>query len=53
MQIWALRVASAEKFAASVLWRRVSGATLLLDFTFYLHPNAIGHWWEMIGPLYR
>jgi hypothetical protein len=31
----------------------VAGDTLLFDYIFFTHPTAIGHWWEMIAPLYR
>jgi protein O-GlcNAc transferase len=24
----------------------------LFDFIFFVHPTAIGHWWELLGPLF-
>lgn len=47
-----LHVHSAEEFAASTNARVVKGDTLLFDFVFFLHPTAIGHWCEMLFPLY-
>ncbi|KAF8072370.1 ALDH10A8 [Scenedesmus sp. PABB004] len=47
-----LHVADAGAWAASVRWRAVPGDTLLFDYIFFVHPTAIGHWWEMMAPLY-
>ena len=30
----------------------IPGDTILFDFIYFIHPTAIGHWWEMLGPLY-
>jgi protein O-GlcNAc transferase len=30
----------------------VPGDTLLIDYAFFTHPTAIGHWWELAAPLY-
>jgi hypothetical protein len=46
-------VLNATDFLDSVKWRVVPGDTILFDFIFFIHPTAIGHWWEMLGPLYR
>lgn len=48
-----LHVSDAQKFVDGIEWRVVPGDTLLFDFVFFMHPTAIGHWWEMLGPLYR
>ncbi|GLI68019.1 hypothetical protein VaNZ11_012320 [Volvox africanus] len=45
-------VLNATEFIDSVKWRLVPGDTILFDFIFFIHPTAIGHWWEMLGPLY-
>lgn len=52
-EITTLHVADAAAFAASVRWRAVPGDTLLFDYIYFTHPTAIGHWWEMVAPLYR
>ncbi len=46
-------VIDAKEFVDAVKWRLVPGDTILFDFIFFIHPTAIGHWWEMLGPLYR
>ena len=52
VEVTSLRVASAAAFARSVRWRAVPGDTLVLDYAYFVHPTAIGHWWEMMAPLY-
>jgi protein O-GlcNAc transferase len=52
VEVSALRVRSASDFARSVRWRAVTGDTLVLDYVYFVHPTAIGHWWEMMAPLY-
>jgi hypothetical protein len=51
-EIVTLHVKNATEFARSVKWRVVPGDTLMFDFIYFIHPTAIGHWWEMLGPLY-
>jgi hypothetical protein len=51
-EIVTLHVDDAATFLDSVKWRLVRGDTLLFDFIYFIHPTAIGHWWEMLGPLY-
>jgi hypothetical protein len=51
-EITVLHVLDAREWAKSTKWRAVRGDTLLFDFIFFIHPTAIGHWWEMMGPLY-
>jgi protein O-GlcNAc transferase len=51
-EITALHVLDAKKWVNTTKWRAVRGDTLLFDFIFFVHPTAIGHWWEMMGPLY-
>jgi hypothetical protein len=51
-EIVTLHVDNATTFLNSVKWRLVRGDTLLFDFIYFIHPTAIGHWWEMLGPLY-
>jgi hypothetical protein len=49
-----LVVKDASIFASS-LSRNVkylNGDTLILNFIHFLHPTAIGHWLEMLGPLF-
>jgi hypothetical protein len=52
VEVSALRVRSAAEFARSVRWRAVPGDTLVLDYVYFVHPTAIGHWWEMLAPFY-
>jgi hypothetical protein len=52
VEVSALRVRSAAEFARSVRWRAVRGDTLVLDYVYFVHPTAIGHWWEMLAPFY-
>lgn len=51
-EITTLHISDAKKWISTVKWRVVPGDTLLFDFIFFVHPTAIGHWWEMMGPLY-
>ncbi len=30
----------------------IPGDTILFDFIFFTHPTAIGHWWEMLAPVF-
>jgi hypothetical protein len=49
-----LSVRSASDFAASVPAARVAtGETVVLDYNFFLHPKALGHWLEQLLPLFR
>ncbi len=48
-----LSVADAAEFAASVQARVVPGETVLLDWVFFMHPTALGHWLEALMPLFR
>ena len=52
-EISPLHVVDAQAFADSVKWRVVTGDTLMFDYIYFTHPTAIGHWWEMIAPLFR
>ncbi|KAG2434032.1 hypothetical protein HXX76_007760 [Chlamydomonas incerta] len=45
-------VLDAREFLDAVKYAVVPGDTILFDFIFFIHPTAIGHWWEMLGPLY-
>lgn len=47
-----LHVKSAKDFVANTDVRVVKGDTLVFDFVYFLHPTAIGHWCEMLFPLY-
>uniref|UniRef100_A0A7S3QL56 Glycosyltransferase 61 catalytic domain-containing protein n=1 Tax=Dunaliella tertiolecta TaxID=3047 RepID=A0A7S3QL56_DUNTE len=51
-QVLTLHVNDVRTFTDSVKYRVVPGDTILFDFIFFTHPTAIGHWWEMLGPLY-
>lgn len=33
-------------------WSVIPGDTIIFDFVYFIHPTAIGHWWEMLGPLF-
>lgn len=48
-----LHVASAAEWARSVRVRVAPGETVLLDWLFFLHPTALGHWLESLLPLFR
>ncbi|KAL4452082.1 hypothetical protein ABPG75_007744 [Micractinium tetrahymenae] len=48
-----LHVASSADFAAGVDAKVVPGETTVLDYHFFLHPRALGHWQEMLLPLFR
>lgn len=50
-EITTLHIKDAQKWINTTKWRVVTGDTLLFDFIFFTHPTAIGHWWEMMGPL--
>ncbi|PSC72084.1 EGF domain-specific O-linked N-acetylglucosamine transferase [Micractinium conductrix] len=45
-------VTNATDFLASTKHTLVAGDTLVFDFVFFLHPTAIGHWSEMLFPLF-
>ncbi|PRW56929.1 glycosyltransferase family 61 [Chlorella sorokiniana] len=47
-----MHVNDARQFVASTPHRVVPGDTLVFDFVFFLHPTAIGHWSEMLFPLF-
>lgn len=51
-EITTLHVKDARKWLNNTRWRVVPGDTLLFDFIFFVHPTAIGHWWELLGPLF-
>jgi hypothetical protein len=51
-ELTTLHVHNATAFANSVNWRLVRGDTLLFDYIYFIHPTAIGHWWEMVAPLF-
>ena len=51
-EITTLHVSDAAAFADTVDWQLVSGDTMLFDFIYFVHPTAIGHWWEIVGPLF-
>lgn len=46
-------MASVADFAASVRARVVPGETAALDFPFWMHSTALGHWLEAVLPLFR
>lgn len=48
-----LSVADAAEFAATVRARVVPGETVLLEWVFFMHPTALGHWLETLMPLFR
>ncbi|GMH43593.1 hypothetical protein BSKO_11515 [Bryopsis sp. KO-2023] len=52
VEITTLQMKSPSRFIDAVKWRGVPGNTLFLDYTFYLHPGAIGHWLEILLPLF-
>ncbi|EFN54929.1 expressed protein [Chlorella variabilis] len=47
-----MHVANASHFLASTSHHVVRGDTLVFDFVFFMHPTAIGHWSEMLFPLF-
>lgn len=51
-QIQPLHVANASEFAAALDARVLSGDSVLMDFPYFLHPTAIGHWPEILFPLF-
>lgn len=51
-EIVTLHVADVWGFLDSVKWNVIPGDTILFDFIYFTHPTAIGHWWEMLGPMY-
>ena len=51
-EISTIHVQDANAFVNSVKWNIIPGDTILFDFIFFIHPTAIGHWWEMLGPMY-
>lgn len=48
----ALHVKSARSFAGNTRHVRVPGNSIFLDFVYFLHPTAIGHWPELLFPLF-
>lgn len=38
-------------FASQIKMRFVEGETVLLDFSYFIHPTAIGHWLEYLLPM--
>lgn len=51
-EVTTLHVQDARSWLRSTRWRVVPGDTLLFDFIFFTHATAIGHWWELLGPLF-
>lgn len=51
-EIVTFHVDDAWDFVDSIQWSIIPGDTILFDFIYFIHPTAIGHWWEMLGPLY-
>eukprot|EP00798_Chlamydomonas_sp_ICE-L_P009430 gene9430-4060_t len=51
-EIITVHVISSQAFVDSIEWNLIPGDTIMFDFIFFTHPTAIGHWWEMLGPLY-
>jgi protein O-GlcNAc transferase len=51
-EVAALHVTDARRWLNTSRWRVVPGDTLLFDYIFFVHPTAIGHWWELAGPLF-
>ncbi|KAL0050159.1 hypothetical protein WJX82_005404 [Trebouxia sp. C0006] len=47
-----VHVDDANQWAAPLDAKVVSGDTLIFDFVYFLHPTAIGHWSEMMFPLF-
>lgn len=47
-----LHVRDAEQFARSVQAKRLRGETLFIDYAYFIHPTAIGHWAEALLPLF-
>lgn len=47
-----LHVDSVPEFVRSTRHHVIPGDTLIFDFVFFLHPTAIGHWSEMLFPLF-
>ncbi|KAK9828787.1 hypothetical protein WJX72_002076 [[Myrmecia] bisecta] len=47
-----IHVNDAATFVKSVDFRTIPGDTLIFDFVYFLHPTAIGHWSEMMFPLF-
>lgn len=47
-----LNVRNTSQWAAAVDAHIVPGDTAALDYTFFLHPGAIGHWLELAFPLF-
>ena len=48
-----LGVADAAEFAGALPARVAPGETVLIDWTFFMHPTALGHWLEALMPLLR
>ncbi|GAX80047.1 hypothetical protein CEUSTIGMA_g7486.t1 [Chlamydomonas eustigma] len=51
-EISTIHVEDAWDFVDSVKWSVIPGDTIIFDFIYFVHPTAIGHWWEMLGPLF-
>mmetsp|Transcript_33697 Transcript_33697/g.95336 ORF Transcript_33697/g.95336 Transcript_33697/m.95336 type:complete len:574 (+) Transcript_33697:210-1931(+) len=47
-----LHVISPKAWLSTVDWVVVPGESVVLDFPFLGHPTAIGHWPELMAPLY-
>ncbi len=49
--LYPLVVNDASLFPSQVDARIVPGSTVLIDFLYFIHPTAIGHWLEHVMPL--
>ncbi|KAK9813868.1 hypothetical protein WJX73_002532 [Symbiochloris irregularis] len=47
-----LHMNNATTFAGGLDARVITGDTLIFDFIYFVHPTAIGHWSEMMFPLF-
>lgn len=50
--IQSLHVRNASDFVTSINARVLPGDSILMDFPYFLHPTAIGHWPEVLFPLF-
>eukprot|EP00892_Ulva_mutabilis_P005351 jgi/Ulvmu1/3188/UM015_0229.1 len=51
-QVTTVHVKNATAWFENVKHNVVRGDTLLFDYIFFVHPTAIGHWCEMLFPLF-
>jgi len=52
IHVSSIHVRSTRGWLRGVRWAVVPGETLILDFPYIGHPTAIGHWPEMLSPLF-